>query len=674
MNSYNGIYNPYSQYNTSINQTNMLPVRSQSSSALNNNNTLNAAPLTQPYIPSNSQIDPISSNGNRIILSNTYLPRSYYDDIIDNLELVSLNMINDLKVLINNQKNVRVSKFDTNQLLNLKDAVKEQFIDVKDFREKQKNKILEEFSKSKEMIENYVNDRFKPAHQILDNFTEELKKDKNKFNKKLIECEESLFEEDSCIRDLLLASTDYLVKTAAQKVYRPDAPSDLENALKYKNLYGNEDDKKEVEIALEKAKKSPVKIMIDNSPDEIEEMLERQKELDDLIKKDRLRLLGTEEELKTGDDGRKLVDFDEKEYGDACQSELELTDDDEDELVDNAQEEMDVYMNEQLKKAKILMERKKKARRFKILATAIFAAQKLQVIKDSKKISRIKEFNKKELSVEEYLENFLDEILAKPIENISQFKSKLDITMKSDMDKLEEFLKSITDNLIIKTTKIKINRTVSLFFKRSVFVMDVVQKNFFSFFEKNRILYLKGEELTHEQKSFVLIMKIIVGILVYEILLREAEDDNEVIGFNFKLIASVFYFNIITTYCSRLPKHRRPFDNTTSDEEIIALYMPAKGIEDSSYKKVLMNYMDYKRKMNLEIMEDREKNEKDNVGYNPDTNPDEVEEILNILLPFEEVRLYLETKTNYDLMEQLEIWSNNTINIIESHNEAYLQD
>ena len=145
----NGIYNPYTQYNNSINQTNYIPNNYQ------NINNLNTAPPPQPtqiFIPSNNIGPQLSSNGNPIILANTHLPRSYYDDIIDNLELVSLNMINDLKVLIKNQKNMKVSQFDVNEFIDLKDAVREQFLDVKDIRDEHKNKLMEDFAKAKKDI------------------------------------------------------------------------------------------------------------------------------------------------------------------------------------------------------------------------------------------------------------------------------------------------------------------------------------------------------------------------------------------------------------------------------------------------------------------------------------------------------------------------------------------
>ena len=290
----NGIYNPYTQFNNSINQTNYIGNNYQN---INNNNA-SPAPLTQMYIPSNNIAPQISSNGNQIILANTHLPRSYYDDIIDNLELVSLNMINDLKVLIKNQKNVRVSQFDTSEFINLKDAVREQFMDVKDYRESQKNKLIDEFAKSKKTIKKFLEDKFHPGQVLLGKFAEDLKRDKQKFEENINICEDSLEEENNNVRRLLLASTNWYVKTAAQKVYHPNDPTDLEKALKYKKLYGTDEERAEVDEALEEAKKSPVNIMVDNNPDEIEDILKRQKELDDIIKKDRQRLGIVAEELE----------------------------------------------------------------------------------------------------------------------------------------------------------------------------------------------------------------------------------------------------------------------------------------------------------------------------------------------------------------------------------------
>ena len=226
----NGIYNPYTQFNNSINQTNFIPNNNYQN--LNSINNSPPPPPTQIYIPSNNIGPQLSSNGNPIILANTHLPRSYYDDIIDNLELVSLNMINDLKVLIKNQKNIKVSQFDTTEFVDLKDTIREQFLDVKDIRDEHKNKLIEQFANSKKDIKKFLEDKLLPGQSLLAQFGEDLKRDKKKFEENINICEESLEQEHENAKELLLASTDWYVRTAAQKVFTPSEPSDLEKALK----------------------------------------------------------------------------------------------------------------------------------------------------------------------------------------------------------------------------------------------------------------------------------------------------------------------------------------------------------------------------------------------------------------------------------------------------------
>jgi hypothetical protein len=299
----------------------------------------------------------------------------------------------------------------------------------------------------------------------------------------------------------------------------------------------------------------------------------------------------------------------------------------------------------------------------------------LQVIKEDKKITRIKEFNLTSLSVDEYLAKIIDEFLIRAKDNIAQYKRKIDLTLSNNVEKVEEFIKSIIDTLIIKTTKVKFGRTISTFFKRYVFDMDIVQPSFFSLFEKKRIVYVKGGELTYEQKCFVLIMKIIIGILIYEILMKEAEDENPVRSYNFKMVATIIYYSIIVYYCHKFPKHKKLFNNEVLDDEIVIKYKPnVKNIEDRYYEKVLMKYLDYKRKLNGEIMNYRENNIKNNVGYKPDHLTDEIEEVSNMLLPFDEIQSYLEMRTDFDVMDSLLLWANHTLEIIESHNETYLND
>ena len=123
---------------------------------------------------------------------------------------------------------------------------------------------------------------------------------------------------------------------------------------------------------------------------------------------------------------------------------------------------------EQLKGANALLEKKKRERKFKVLALAIFATRKLKVMKDEKNIARIKEFNQTLLSVDEYLEKLLDEFMVKPKDAIAQHKARIDLSLSNNVEKLEEFMKNITDTLIIKTTKVKFGRTISTFFKRYI--------------------------------------------------------------------------------------------------------------------------------------------------------------------------------------------------------------
>ena len=666
----NGIYNPYTQYNNSINQTNYPPNNYQNTNNINNNQPQ----MTQVFIPSNNIGPQLSSNGNPIILSNTHLPRSYYDDIIDNLELVTLNMINDLKVLIKNQKNMKVSQFDTTEFIDLKDTVREQFLDVKDFRDNHKNKLIEDFDKSKKEIKKYLEEKLLPGQNLLSQFGDDLKRDKKKFEENINICGDSLEEEHENAKELLLASSNWYIKTAAQRVFRPNEQSDLEKALRYKKMYGTEEDRREVEEAYEDMKKSPLNIMVDNNPDEIEDILNRQKELDDLIKKDKERLGLVDEDLK--EPKKKEVDiYEEIEFSEHCQSEKERTDSEEEELRDKTLAEIEEDYMEQLKGANALLEKRKRERKFKVLALAIFATRKLKVIKEDKKIARIKEFNQTLLSVDEYLEKLLDEFMVKPKEAISQYKTRIDLTLSNNVEKLEEFMKNITDTLIIKTTKVKFGRTISTFFKRYIFDMDLVQPSFFSLFEKKRLVYVKGGEFDHNQKMFILIIKIIVGILIYVVLYKETENTNPVIAYNFKLITTIMYYSIIVYYCHKFPKHKKLFNNEILDDDILVEYKPdTKIIEEPFYKRVLMRLLDYKRKMNGDINQIKEMNAKNIVGYKPDHLTDEIEEISNMLLPFEEIQIYLQTKTNFDVMEALELWANHTIEIIESHNETYLND
>ena len=197
-----GLFNPYANYQQQVNQT---------SPILPGSDTL---PKPQPVIiPQNNYLG-------RIILSDTHLPRSYYDDIIDNLELVTLNIVNDIKTLIKNQRKMKVNKFQSNILTNMKSSIKEQFYEVEHFREKEKLKIIDEFKNSKTDIGNFLKEKFKPIQDILEKFRDDLKADKREISSKMGQIESALYNENEDVKKLLTNSKDPFIKYAAEKEYR----------------------------------------------------------------------------------------------------------------------------------------------------------------------------------------------------------------------------------------------------------------------------------------------------------------------------------------------------------------------------------------------------------------------------------------------------------------------
>ena len=98
------------------------------------------------------------------------------------------------------------------------------------------------------------------------------------------------------------------------------------------------------------------------------------------------------------------------------------------------------------------LERKKQVlNNFRIISFSIIAARKLLLIKRWKKFNRIKDFSKSLVNTEEYIEKLFDKFLFGVFNNIEQFNERFDLSNKYHVDKLESFLKDITDNLIIKT-------------------------------------------------------------------------------------------------------------------------------------------------------------------------------------------------------------------------------
>ena len=70
----------------------------------------------------------------------------------------------------------------------------------------------------------------------------------------------------------------------------------------------------------------------------------------------------------------------------------------------------------------------------------------------------------------------------------------------------------------------------------------------------------------------------------------------------------------------------------------------------------------------------KKENIKNLVMYKPDSLPDEIEELSKLLFPLKEVENYLRTKTDYDIIDSFEKWVTNVLEIMNSHNEVYIND
>ena len=579
-----------------------------------------------------------------VALDNTYLPRNYYDDIIDNLELVSLNMINDLKSLIKSQKKIKVNRFDKNSLTNLSGAVKEQFFDVGEIRERQKQKIFEEFQNAETDIENFLKDKFKPSQELFKEFENDLKSDKQSINYRLNGILDSLKIEDHNVRRLLLHSKDPLIKYAAQKVYYPNRPSDLELAINWRKKYGTDEDRKKInELLAQYPLKFPMDNKNDNEPSEHPSRKETAR-INNLLK--------------------NQIEF---------QSDNESNDNkgesDSESESDSSNQTSETERNRRLERKKQVLNN------LRIIAFSVIAARKLLLIKRWKKFNRIKDFSKSLVNAEEYIEKLFEKFLFSVFNNIEQFNERFDLTNKFHIDKLESFLKDITDNLIIKTTKVKINRTLSLFFRSYIFQLDIVPKEFFSKFERLRIQYVPNGELNDDQKKFVIVMKFILNTLVYENLIQRInETKNKIAAYNFKIIATIFYYSFILYYRNTFPKFQEEFDNEHQEQNFYqSIYKPSKKI-DNRFQNALKKLEHLREKQIEKLKKYKEINRVYIVKYEPDNLDDDIEELKNSLLPYEDIQIYLNTPTDYDLIDNIEKWVDNVLKYMYAHKEIYLYD
>ena len=486
----NAVYNPYSQYNNQVG--NMTTPFNPNFN--NNNNQFNNQ--QQTVIP--------NTNEHNYVIANTYLPKNYYEDIQDNLELISLNMINDLKTLIKNQKKMKVAKFDTTLIHNMQNSIKDQFYEVEKHREKYKNKLLDEFNKTKEEIETLLNQRFKHQSNLFYNLANEFKQEKEDTLYKLSELENEIEDQDEDVKKLLLNSDNYSTKYGAEKVYKPNEKSELELAIEWAKGNATGKELEDINNFLEDYPlRTPEEIFKTNNPEEYERLM-----TENILRNEEARRLKKEQAERD----RIMYEEDQMKLDESrLSTEVQIPEDSKPKVIEKAP-----------------------PKSFKVCAIAVVALQKLLVIKRLKMYSRLKLFSDSLLHIEEYLEDLMENILEQPFKYINDYNKKINLNNKNDIENFENLLMRITDTLYVKTTKVKINRTFTLFFTRNIFQLDIVPPQFFSLFERLRIEYVPNKEMNFEQKKFVLIMKIIINTLVYENLLRHVEHaENVDIKYNF---------------------------------------------------------------------------------------------------------------------------------------------
>jgi hypothetical protein len=185
-----------------------------------------------PFIP--PQMLPQKEN---IILAKTYLPESYYDDVIDNLELVTLHMINDIKTLTKKQKSIQTKAMDSSLLKEKREDIRETFDKVEEKRDEQQKRILTCFQSTKERIRKYLDNKFPPLLTNISKFNEDITANKDAVTSQMKDIDKSLYNENEDVKKLLTKVNDPFIKYSAEKVYYPRKESELEFAMRLAKKY-----------------------------------------------------------------------------------------------------------------------------------------------------------------------------------------------------------------------------------------------------------------------------------------------------------------------------------------------------------------------------------------------------------------------------------------------------
>ena len=131
-------------------------------------------------------------------------------------------------------------------------------------------------------------------------------------------------------------------------------------------------------------------------------------------------------------------------------------------------------------------------------------------------------------------------------------------------------------------------------------------------------------------------------------------------------------------YQQEFPKFDKEFNNAENEYLLIDMN---EDVFDDKNNNVDSHFLEAVNKLNemkeseiKTIKKYKKENIKNLVMYKPDTLPDEIEELSKLLFPLKEVENYLRTKTDYDIIDSFEKWVTNVLEIMNSHNEVYIND
>lgn len=247
---------------------------------------------------------------------------------------------------------------------------------------------------------------------------------------------------------------------------------------------------------------------------------------------------------------------------------------------------------------------------------------------------------------------------------------------KSLFLKLKVRIEAIISPMLENISKDGLDITVLTWLRLSFSSYRVIPFGFYYNFVLNRIRTLNGELVYVDQKHIFLIMTftIFILILVSKIFLSEMKSSNASIRNNFRMIASVFYYEVINFYKKKMKIYNflsnyLSYVNNQLKEEVILnpVFNPLSNMNFKEAMKKL--YKKIENSINSERISSRELvisvlNEYHNITR--DGNNDSVAELNSFLLTEKQMKTYFKhcEIQGFDLMEQINVFINEFIDRI----------